>query len=186
MFAHIPSNRWKQCATCVQETWEMLSWKCWSHGMHYAVSGMVPACSPWTGVGYTAPGTAFGEGSSAHPQHLQSAPESGSLCAHTEGGVRSSLPWLQSLPKMTHWICPAMAQVLSGINVSCKIRGSFLVRQWIWNTATAVYNARKNSLFSNKAINEVSLMVHACPNASVSGGRDAKECWSLLQVNFGH
>lgn len=35
---------------------------------------------------------AFGEGSSAHPQHLQSAPENGSLCAHTEGGVRSSLP----------------------------------------------------------------------------------------------
>lgn len=35
---------------------------------------------------------AFGEGSLAHPQHLQSAPESGSLCAHTEGGVRSSLP----------------------------------------------------------------------------------------------
>lgn len=137
-------------------------------------------------LGTLLPVPTFGEGSSAHPQHLQSAPESGSLCAHTEGGVRSSLPWLQSLPKMTHWICPAMAQVLSGINVSCKIRGSFLVRQWIWNTATAVYNARRNSLFSNKAINEVSLMVHACPNASVSGGRDAKECWSLLQVNFRH
>lgn len=141
---------------------------------------------PRQALGTLLPVPTFGEGSSAHPQHLQGAPESGSLCAHTEGGVRSSLPWLQSLPKMTHWICPAMAQVLSGINVSCKIRGSFLVRQWIWNTATAVYNARRNSLFSNKAINEVSLMVHACPNASVSDGRDAKECWSLLQVNFGH
>lgn len=129
------------------------------------VSGIVLVCSPWTGTGYTALSTHVWWRLSAHSQPLQSALETGSLCAHVEGGIKSLLPWLKSLPKTAQWICPAMARVLSVIKVPCKISGLFLVRQSIWNTATAVYNARRKSLFPNKAINEVSLMVCACPNA---------------------
>lgn len=133
-------------------------------------------------LGTSLPVPIFGEGSAAHSQHLQSTSERGSLCVHMEAGIPSLLPCLQTLPKTTQWICPAVVRGLSGIHVSCKIRGLFLVRQWIWNTATAVYSVRNKSLFSKKAMT----IVYACPNGSVSGSRGIQECWSLLWVSFRH
>lgn len=149
--------------------------------------GMVPACSPWTGVRCTA--------CSIHiwwkvlslqlvlPKCFGKCP----LCAHLKCWVRSALYLLHSLPKTTHWTSLSMAWELSAINMLCKIQGiSFNQTVNLKYSSSCVYKQRRKNLLSNETINEACCMVCVSPNASLSGIRGVKGCWSLMWVNFRH
>lgn len=149
--------------------------------------GMVPACSPWTGVGYTACSIHIWWRLLSSQPVLTECFREWPLCTCLKCGVRPSLHLLHSLLKMTHWICVAMVQILSGFNVLRKSqRISFSEMVSLKYSSSCLYNQRRKNLFSSKGINESFLMVWVCPNASVSGSRGVKGCWSVLQVNFRH